>query len=192
VFEFQSRHYYEIYVVDVLGGRPRLLTTFPDSDNGAPNWSRDGKWIYFYSAHEKGPLQLWKIPFEGGTPVRVTKNGGVYATESADGRFLYFTKLGQPGVWKMSLIDGKEEQVVDQPDRWYNWALSSSGIYLICPIANEQGRLEYFDFHTRTKMPIGFVEKSSFGLAVAPDGRSLLYSRNESDESDIMLVKNFQ
>ena len=194
VFEFQSRHYYEVYVIDVPGGRPRLLTTFPDSDNGAPNWSRDGKWIYFYSTHEKGPIQLWKIPFEGGKPVRVTKNGGVYATESADGRFLYFSKLEQPGIWKMSLIDGKEERVVDQPEpyRWFNWALSSSGIYLICPIANEQGRLEYFDFHTRTKVPIGFVEKSSFGLALAPDGKSLLYSRNEWDESDIMLVKNFQ
>jgi Tol biopolymer transport system component/DNA-binding winged helix-turn-helix (wHTH) protein len=194
VFEFQSRHYYEIYVVDVPGGRPHLLTTFPESDNGAPNWSRDGKWIYFYSTHEKGPLQLWKIPFEGGTPVRVTKNGGVYATESADGRFLYFSKLEQPGIWKMSLIDGEEEQVLDQPesDRWFNWALSASGIYLISPIANEQGKLEYFDFRTRTKTTIGLVEKASFGLALAPDGKSLLYSRNEFDESEIMLVKNFQ
>jgi Tol biopolymer transport system component/DNA-binding winged helix-turn-helix (wHTH) protein len=193
VFEFQSSHYYEIYVVDVPGGRPRLLPTFPDSDNGAPNWSRDGKWIYFYSSHEKGPIQLWKVPFDGGPPVRVTKNGGVYAIESNDGRFLYFSKLEQPGIWKMSLIDGKEEQVVGlECGQWFNWALSPYGIYFIHPITSEQGKLEYFDFHTGTRTPIGSVEKSIFGLALAPDGKSLLYSRNESEESDIMLVKNFQ
>jgi Tol biopolymer transport system component len=194
VFEFQSRHYYEIYVVDVPGGRPRLVPTFPDSDNGAPNWSRDGKWIYFYSSHEKGPIQLWKVPFQGGAPVRVTKNGGVYAIESDDGRFLYFAKLEQPGIWKMSLIDGKEEQVLDHLEgcSWPNWALSPSGLYFIHSIAGELGRLEYFDFHTGTRTPIASVEKFWFGLALAPDGKSLLYSRNETQESDIMVVKNFQ
>ena len=194
VFEFQSRHYYEIYVVDVPGGRPRLLPTFPDADNGAPNWSRDGKWIYFYSTHERGPVQLWKVPFEGGPPVRVTKNGGVYAIESDDGHYLYFSKLEQPGIWRMSLIDEKEEQVLDHMEgcSWPNWALSPSGIYFIHSIAGELGRLEYFDFHTRTRTPIASIEKFWFGLTLAPDGKSLLYSRNETQESDIMLVKNFQ
>jgi len=207
VFEFQSRHYYEIYVVDVPGGRPRLLPTFPDADNGAPNWSRDGKWIYFYSSHEKGPFQLWKVPFEGGVPVRVTKNGGVYAIESDDGRFLYFSKLGQPGIWKMSLIDGKEEQILDHLDgfSWPNWALSSSGIYFIHSApgeqggldeiksgTGEQGRVDYLDFHTGKSTPICFVNISWFGLALAPDGKSLLYSVNESQDTEIMLVKNFR
>jgi hypothetical protein len=72
------------------------------------------------------------------------------------------------------------------------WALSPYGIYFIHPITSEQGKLEYFDFHTGTRTPIGSVEKSIFGLALAPDGKSLLYSRNESEESDIMLIKNFQ
>jgi len=194
VFEFQSRHYYEIYVMDVPGGRPRLLTTFPESDNGAPNWSHDGKWIYFYSSHEKGPIQLWKVPFEGGTPIKVTNNGGVYGIESEDGRFLYFSKLEQPGIWKMSLIDGREEQVLDHMEgcSWPSWALSPTGIYFIHSIENGQGRLEYFNFHTHTRTPIDTVEKQWFGLALAPDGKSLLYSRNETDESEIMLVKNFQ
>jgi Tol biopolymer transport system component len=74
-FEFQSQHYYDVYVLEVPGGRPRLVSTFPGVDNGAPNWSRDGQWIYFYSKHESGPLQLWKVPFQGGSPVPVTKSG---------------------------------------------------------------------------------------------------------------------
>ena len=193
VFEFQSRNFYDIYVVDMPAGRPRLLPTFPESDNGAPNWSRDGQWIYFYSSHEKGPLQLWKVPFQGGTPVRVTRNGGVYATESDDGRFLYYSKLEQPGVWKMPLNGGKEERVLDQPEggHWFNWALSRAGLYFLNPTGIEKGRLEFFDFATRTRTSIGFVEKSTHGLALAPDEKSLLYSRNESEDYDIMLVKNF-
>ena len=51
--------------------------------------SRDGEWIYFYSDRERGAFQLWKVPVKGGTPVRVTTDGGVYATESDDRRFLY-------------------------------------------------------------------------------------------------------
>ena len=194
VFEFQSRHYYDIYVVDVYGGRPRLLPTFPESDNGAPNWSRDGKWIYFYSSHEKGPVQLWKVPFQGGTPVRITKNGGVYATESDDGRFLYYSKLEQPGVWRMPLNGGPEQRVLDQPEGylWFNWALSSTGIYLHSNTGIEKGRIEFFDFATHKRTVIAVVEKSIHGLALAPDGKSLLYGQQDSEDYSIMLVKNFR
>ncbi len=45
-----------------LVAAPSLVPTFPGTDNGAPNWSRDGQWIYFYSTHEKGLFQLWKVP----------------------------------------------------------------------------------------------------------------------------------
>ena len=194
VFEFQSQHYYDVYVLEVPDGRPRRLITFADADNGAPNWSRDGKWIYFYSSHEKGPLQLWKVPFEGGTPVRVTKNGGVYAIESADGRSLYFSKFEQPGIWKMPMNGGGEERVSDGPEgfRWFNWALGSEGIYFVNDASNEKPGIEFFDFATREKTLIDVVEKPGFGLALAPDGKLLLYSRTESEDYEIMLVKNFR
>jgi Tol biopolymer transport system component len=97
-FESPDQGHEAVYVVEVPGGRPRVVPTFPGANNGAPSWSRDGQWIYFYSDHEAPPFQLWKVPFKGGPPVRVTKDGGVYATESDDGRFLYFSGSEQEFV----------------------------------------------------------------------------------------------
>ncbi len=189
-FEFQSQHYYDVYVLEIPDGRPRRLLTFPNADNGAPNWSRDGKWIYFYSSHEKGPYQLWKVPFQGGTPVRVTKNGGIYATEAEDGRSLYYSK-GRPGIWKMALNGGDEEHILDQPVGWFNWALASGGIYFVNEADAQKATIEFFDFATRRRTRIHDVDKPGVGLALAPDGRSLLYSRPESEDYEIMLAKNF-
>lgn len=192
-FEFQSQHYYDVYVLEVPDGRPRRLVTFADGDNGAPNWSRDGKWIYFYSSHENGPLQLWKVAYQGGTPVRVTRNGGVYATESKDGRFLYFSKMEQSGIWKMPLNGDEEERVLDQPEgfHWFDWVLAAGGIYFVNDADAEKLRIEFFDFATGRRTLIGNLEKEGFGLALAPDGKSLLYSRTDSEDYEIMLVKNF-
>jgi Tol biopolymer transport system component/DNA-binding winged helix-turn-helix (wHTH) protein len=196
-FESQSLNYVEIYVLEVPGGRPRLVPTFPGGDNGAPNWSRDGQWIYFYSKHETGPLQLWKVPFQGGSPVQVTKNGGVYAIESDDGRFLYYSKFEQPGIWKMPLNGGEETRVLDQPagEAWFDWALATTGIYFINASAEPNGRIEFFDIASRKTTPIFSLQKPFYkpkGLALSPDGTSLLYTQNESPDSYIMLVKNFR
>jgi len=192
-FEFQSQHYYDVYVLEVPDGRPRRLLTFSEADNGAPNWSRDGNWIYFYSSHEEGPMQLWKVPFQGGTPVRVTKNGGVYATESEDGRFLYYSKMEQSGIWKMPLNGGGEERVLDQPKgyEWFNWTVAPGGIYFVTQTDAQKSKIEFFDFGTRKRAVIDIVEKLGFGLALSPDSKSLLYSRTDSEDYEVMLVKNF-
>jgi serine/threonine protein kinase/Tol biopolymer transport system component len=194
VFESRSPLFYDVYVVDEPGGQPRVLPTFPGADNGAPNWSRDGQWIYFYSDHGKGPIQLWKVPFKGGSPIQVTKNGGVYGIESDDGRFLYFSKIAQPGVWKMPLDGGEEFSVSDQPSGWFNWALTRSGIYFL-NVTVTPNRIEFLDFATRQITPIFSLEKAAppfGGLAISPDRKALLYSQIDQDDSYLMLVKNFR
>ena len=113
-FEYRPKEHSEVYLLEVGGGLPRLLATLPGADNGGPNWSRDGKWIYFYS-DRGGSVQLWKIQLDGRPPVQVTKHGGVVATESADGRFLYYAKVDVPGIWRMPLQGGEETLVLDQP-----------------------------------------------------------------------------
>lgn len=57
------------------------------------------------------------------------------------------------------------------------------------------GRIDFFDFATRSITPILALEKpiSPFGgLALSPDSKSLLFGQNEVDESYIMLVQNFR
>ena len=194
-FEFRPREHSEVYLLEVGGGRPRLLATLPGADNGGPNWSRDGKWIYFYSDRGGGPFQLWKIQLNGGPPVQVTKNGGVFAAESADGRFLYYSKFDVPGIWKMPLQGGEETRILDQPagDDWYNWALARNGIYFLDSSIRTNATVKFFDFATDKKISISTSDKPlGMGLALSPDSRSILYVQNELAESSIMLVKNFR
>ncbi len=202
-FEYRPKEHSEVYLLEVASGVPRLLTTLPGADNGGPNWSRDGKWIYFYSDRGGGPFQLWKTQISGGQPVQVTRNGGIFAAESSDDRFLYYSKFESPGIWRMPLNGGEEIHVMDQPsgENWWNWALVQSGIYFFDSIrpnvprdANPRpGTVKFFDFATGKVTLICAVDKLySFGLAVSPDGSSILYSQSEVAESSIMLVKNFR
>jgi Tol biopolymer transport system component len=157
-FEFRPKEHSEVYLVEVNGGLPRLLATLPGADNGGPSWSRDGKWIYFYSDKGGGPLQLWKIQPTGGPAVQVTRNGGVVAAESADGRFLYFAKVDVPGIWKMPLHGGQETLILDQPYRgfaWWNWALGRNGIYFINFESKPNATVEFFALPRTRPFPSG-------------------------------------
>ena len=194
-FEFRPKEHSEVYLLEMRTGVPRMLTTLPGADSGGPNWSRDGKWIYFYTDRGGGSFQLWKRQVNGGPPVQVTKNGGVFGSESADGRFLYYLKFESPGIWRMPLNGGEEIRVLDQPagDDWWDWALTPSGIYFLDSSSGTHGGVKFFDFASGKTISISNLDRpSSVGLAVSPDGKSLLYALAEPEESNIMLVKNFR
>jgi Tol biopolymer transport system component/DNA-binding winged helix-turn-helix (wHTH) protein len=194
-FEFRPKQHSEVYVAEIGGGPPRLLETFPGSDNGGPNWSRDGKWIYFYSNHG-GSIQIWKMQLDGGSPVQVTTKGGVVGAESSDGRFLYFAKIDLPGLWKMPLHGGPETRIFDQPFRpfsWWDWGLTEKGIYFINFWTSPHATVAFFEFATNKIFPIwALTDRPFVGLSVSADGKSILYPQNEYSQSDIMLVKNFR
>lgn len=194
-FESIQQDNYEVYVTELPDGIPHVLKTFPGVNNGAPNWSRDGQWIYFYSGRDKGIYQLWKEPFGGGPPVRVTTNGGVYAIESLDGRFLYYSKYPEPGVWKRALQSGEESHVPVNVCCWFGWDVARTGIYFLNLDVPPNGRIEFFDFATQQSTPILSLERPASlfgGLALSPDGKFLLYGQNELNESYIMVMKDFR
>jgi Tol biopolymer transport system component/DNA-binding winged helix-turn-helix (wHTH) protein len=194
-FESATQDYYQVGVLELPDGTPHMLTTFPDANNGAPNWSRDGKWIYFYSGHDGGAYQLWKMPLIGGSPVRVTTDGGVYAIESGDSRFLYYVKYHECGIWKRSLETGEESRLPINVCKWDEWAVARDGIYFLNRDVPSNGRIEFFDFAHSQSTPVFALDKpASFfgGVAISPDGKSLLFGQNELNESYIMVMKNFR
>ncbi len=194
-FEFHPGEHSEIYVLEIAAGQPHLVRTVPGADNLAPSWSRDGRWIYFASDRGEGRFQLWKVPSQGGSPLQVTRKGGVYGVESVDRHFLYYSKFETTGIWKMPLPGGEETRILDEPsgDDWYNWALGRNGIYLLNRTAQPKEAIEYFDFVTGKKTTILLPDKRvDYGVIVSPDERSILYGQNDLYQSSLILMKNFR
>jgi TolB protein len=57
---------YDIFRVPVGGGEPEQLDSNPGYDDG-PDYSPDGKWIYFNS-DRSGGWDIWRIPADGAGP----------------------------------------------------------------------------------------------------------------------------
>ena len=117
----------DIYSISVNGGSPRRLTTNPAEDKW-PDWSHDGKWIYF-SSTRSGREEIWKMPSNGGEAVQITRNSGDVPQESPDGRFLYYMK-GWPeavSVWRASVDGNQEAKVLDSVHSEGQWAVGNEG-----------------------------------------------------------------
>src|SRR5205823_4609331 len=80
----------DLYSVDVNDGSGKRLTDDP-GDEVEPSWSRDGHWIYCGSTR-MDRIEVYRIPAGGGALVQITKNGGLHGEESADGKWLYYSK----------------------------------------------------------------------------------------------------
>jgi Tol biopolymer transport system component/DNA-binding winged helix-turn-helix (wHTH) protein len=186
----------EIYVVSTEGGRPRRLTSDPAEDI-TPSWSRDGRWVYFGSTRG-GSMQIWKVPHTGGAPVQVTRHGGFEGFESLDGKFFYYAKgRAVPGIYKVPVGGGEETLVLDhhQAGLWRYWAVTNEGIYFATAETASSPVIEFLNFDTNKITQIARLSAPLFrtdpGLAISPDGQSLLLVQMDQRGSDIMLAENF-
>lgn len=194
-FEFHPGERSEIYAAEVPGGAPHLVKTIPGADNLSPSWSHDGHWLYFASKHGSEPFQIWKMAFPGGTPVRLTKSGGIGPQESRDGKTLYYAKYEQGGIWKMPLGGGEETELLNDfaGGGWADWALHDNGIYFIKYGQYPQVSIDLYELATGKTIPIWNLEKEpGWGLSMSADGKSIVYVQKEFSESNLMLVKNFR
>jgi dipeptidyl aminopeptidase/acylaminoacyl peptidase len=80
---------YTLLLVEVAGGSVRELTTDFDRWPTAPQFSADGTAVYFL-ADEDGRHAIFRVPVEGGAPVRLTGDGAYSDLQVAsDGSALY-------------------------------------------------------------------------------------------------------
>ncbi len=194
-FESRQGQDAEIFVVAAGGGEPRPLT-HESSDDLVPNWSRDGKWIYFRS-NRSGEDQIWKMPSTGGEPVQVTQAGGYYAVESFEGRFLFYSRPDNAGIWKVPVSGGAGTLVLDQEINWENWAVTEEGIYFFASDfrpTTKKWAIELLSFDTG-KVTTVFKQESRHQhryLKVSQKGQWFLYTQSPLLEADIIMVENFR
>jgi Tol biopolymer transport system component/predicted Ser/Thr protein kinase len=190
-FDSDAAGEFDIWVVSSSGGKPQRMTTDPAND-GNPSWSKDGRWIYFDSART-GEQQIFKIPANGGVAMQLTRDGGFAPRESPDGKFLYYTKgLFDSSLWRVPVEGGQPSKVLDGLSQYENLAIKDSGVYFVPSGRARSSSIQYLSFATGKTLPVATFENPiPGGIAVSPDGHSILYSNLERSGSELMLVDNF-
>jgi dipeptidyl aminopeptidase/acylaminoacyl peptidase len=180
-----------IYIIDGSGGKPRRMTNHP-SMAAVANFSRDGRWIYFAS-NRANDWQIWKMPAAGGEPTQVTRHGGHIASESLDGKFVYFTKeFWKTTLWRVP-VDGGEEEKVEESVLGQAFAPAREGIYFVALHPDGRSAVRFHSFATGKVTTVAAIHRPvGWGLALSPDERYLLYTQVDRSGSDLMLVENFR
>jgi dipeptidyl aminopeptidase/acylaminoacyl peptidase len=202
-----------IWIADAGGGPPRRLTADSHAEN-VPAWSHDGRWVYYRSARA-GTREIWRVPWAGGTAEQVTRNGALIASESEDGKDLYYVKDDPSPLFVVPVAGGPERQIpISVAIRGF--VVRKDGIYYISRTTNDsqfsgpRGQtadgvfyrsrardsrylLSFYDFATRQSRTITQINGTLYlGLTVSPDSTTFLFSRSAVSGSDLMLIENFR
>ena len=182
--------HWDIWTTDVEGGTPHRLTPDPGNEN-VPTWSLDGQWVYF-SSERSGAREIWRIPATGGPEERVTHGGaGSGAVESGDGKTLLFMHGDWSPLLALPLAGGPERTLVKCTVSSRCLAVGADGIYYFS--CEEEPALHLFDPTSGRDRILGKLEKdANIFLTVSPDGKTILYTRMVSEETDLMLIENFR
>jgi Tol biopolymer transport system component/predicted Ser/Thr protein kinase len=184
-----------VYAVAADGGTPRLLA----DDAYIPNWSRDGRWLYFASGRS-GRVEAWKMPAAGGPATQVTRNGGAPAFESADGKYLYYDRdinrdinaMGTVSLYRMPVEGGQEVEVVPRLQHRASVGVTAKGVYFM----PDSRTIRFLDPGSGRVSTLATLEKEKEvtygGLCVSPDDRFVVWAQDDRDTSEVMLVDNFR
>jgi len=192
-----------LFVVETAGGTPRDLTPgagydVPPFDLGEPEaiaFSPDSRELAFTANTDKDEAlstngDIFTVPVAGGAePKRITTNpandwGPEY---SADGKWIAYRAQMQPGYesdrWRLMLYDRSTGQRTHLTESFdgnvdeFAWAPDSKTIYFVS--AEKVGNPVYSIALNATAAPTAIIAEGANGeLAVAPDGRGLIFTRS--------------
>ncbi len=191
----------DLYFTSLEGGFTRRLTR-GRVGRWPMAWSSDGSTIY-YESNETGQYEIWRRSLEGKDEVPITRGGGIAPRESPDGRFVYYAKPRSDAaykwvdIWKVPVAGGEEVAVLkDKLLEAPNWVLWRD-LLIYRGWVSEYGHAFINAYHLETREETQLVTFGpeeitfGFGLSVSPDGKWILYSKEEPRNSDIIIVENF-
>jgi Tol biopolymer transport system component len=180
-----------IYVEDIAERVPReIITSSPNLSS--PVWSADCRWMF---AHDSNAA-LYRFPATGGEAQRVTTRPSTHSVVIGD--TLIFNVLEPDGVvlWSTSVSGGPQARLENIRKLRYDdvWTATPSGIYYT-DVSSLPGNVHFYEFATRTSRPRMILKQApvpagGIAIDVSPDGRWLLYSQVDDEQSEIMLVQD--
>src|SRR6266545_3399972 len=184
-----------LYVMAPDGTGSRRIAESLDARD-TPSWSPDGRWIAVVASEGK-ELPLFKVPLDGGAPVRLVGGINVDPVWSPDGKVIVYAERGVRGRNKLKAIT-PERQPFPLPEIHVTTGGNGANRYRFLPggkaLVLAQGWRRDFNFwlldlatgglRRLTNLRQGFEVKS---FDVSPDGKQILFDRFR-DNSDLVLM----
>ena len=180
----------EVFTVPAAGGKATRVIT---SANEA-SWSHDGKSIYYAS-----PMggDIWKVASDGSNPQQITKRrgGGGDPHESTDGKYVYYRS--RRAIWRVPSEGGEgEEAFVPEHDlMWGGIQTTPKGVYYLEFARNGRALVVvFYDFATKKSQPVVRFKNTNWfdGYSLSPDGKFVLFSKVDQNETNLITVENFR
>ena len=188
-----SQRNIDLYIVNASGGVPRQLTNDIAPD-GAPGFSRDGRWVYFNSKRTS-EFGIWRVPVSGGTPEQVSSIGGNHPNQAKDGWF-YLARAFHGTIERISADGSRRELLADGLPTLVSWTL-----WRDIPLVRKGNVIFRLDPQGRKLSEFWRLDLRAFNadgrdgacnrFDVSPDGRWIVYCEAEP-QSDLILVENFR
>jgi Tol biopolymer transport system component/DNA-binding winged helix-turn-helix (wHTH) protein len=177
-----------IYIADISERVPRKVETSQTNLSG-PSWSRDCRWLF---AHD-GKNNVYRFPSTGGRAERVAEHSS-YSVTVPDRLIFNVTEPDGVVLWTNPIDGGPKQRLENMPKLRYDdaWAATANGIYYT-DSSSKPVTVNYYDLATRSSRQLMTLKQTPVpgvgpGITVSPDGRWLLYTQVDDEQSEIMLA----
>lgn len=196
VFMTKQAGLFSLWRMNVDGGGAKELVRNIDR-NAGPQVSPDAQWVFYNTLDETGNSAYWKVPFEGGAPVKLRGKG--YCLVSPDGKWLgcHYREPVFDAPAKLLVIPatgGDPVRTLDLPRGLtkIHWSPGGQGFDFIADrdgIANVW-RLSLAGDREQ-KLTDWQIQASLYDFAWSRDNKQLAVTR-DMPKSEIILIQNFR
>ena len=185
----------QVWRMDIDGSNPTQLTSGDFKDR--PRWSPDGKWIVYTS--QGTATGLWKMPADGGAPIRLTDRRARFPAISPDGRLISFELVDDQTLRRVIAVmpfDGrapvKTLEMTTTTRLWASqWTPDGRALRFVDSNADTSNIWEQPIAGGAPRQLTDFQSFILTDFAWSPDGKQLVYARGVT-VSDVVLISDFR
>jgi len=189
----------QLMLVTADGAESRTLADSIDVQ-GAADWAPDGSAIVTGGSDEQG-LGLFRIPIDGGTPVRLAKGLAINPVWSPDGSLIVYAATSVSGRQPLAAVrpDGTPVELpqiqVATGNQGHRFLPKGKGLVYRQTGLGRAGTgesvdiwLQDLDSKTKTHLAHLTGRYATLSFDITPDGKRIVFDR-VNDNSDIVLIE---